>query len=66
VVWGARDPYLPVSLAERQREAFPEAEVVVLNDSGHWPFADNADAVGKAVEEFLRRTVAAAPAVPAA
>jgi pimeloyl-ACP methyl ester carboxylesterase len=65
VVWGARDPYLPVSMAERQREAFPEAEVVVLDDSGHWPFADNPDAVGKPVEAFLRRTVAATPAVTA-
>lgn len=65
VVWGARDPYLPVAMAERQREAFPEAEVVVLEDSGHWPFADNPDAVAKPVEAFLRRTVAATPAVTA-
>jgi menaquinone-9 beta-reductase len=66
VVWGARDPYLPVSMAERQREAFPEAEVVVLDDSGHWPFADNPDAVGRPVEAFLRRTVALTTAVTTA
>ncbi len=30
VLWGRADPYLPVVHAERQREAFPGAEVVVL------------------------------------
>jgi pimeloyl-ACP methyl ester carboxylesterase len=65
VVWGARDPYLPVSLADCQREAFPEAEVVILDDSGHWPFADHPEAVAKPVEAFLRRVVAATPAVTA-
>ncbi|MBV9160567.1 MAG: hypothetical protein JO309_12545 [Pseudonocardiales bacterium] len=34
VVWGARDPYLPVRYAQRQRETFPHAEVIVLADSG--------------------------------
>ncbi len=66
VVWGARDPYLPVALAERQQEAFPSAEIAILEDSGHWPFADDPDAVGRHVERFLRGVVAgertAAPA----
>jgi hypothetical protein len=30
----------------RQREAFPSAEIVVLEDSGQWPFADDPEAVG--------------------
>jgi pimeloyl-ACP methyl ester carboxylesterase len=59
VIWGARDPYLPVALAERQREAFPSARVEILDDSGHWPFADNPEAVGRLVEPFLRETVGA-------
>jgi flavin-dependent dehydrogenase/pimeloyl-ACP methyl ester carboxylesterase len=57
VVWGAHDPYLPVAMAARQREVFPSAEIAVLKDSGHWPFADDPDAVGRLVEPFLRRTV---------
>jgi pimeloyl-ACP methyl ester carboxylesterase len=44
-------------MAARQREAFPSAEIAVLQDSGHWPFADDPDAVGRLVEPFLRRTV---------
>ncbi len=55
VVWGARDPYLPASMAERQREAFPDAEVQVLDDSGHWPFVDRADQVEQLLTDFIAR-----------
>lgn len=55
VVWGERDPYVPVAYAERQREAFPEAEVVVIPGSGHWPFMDNPEGVAGVVVPFLRR-----------
>ena len=57
VVWGANDPYIPVAMAERQREAFPSAEIAILEDSGHWPFADDPDGVGRHVEPFLRAVV---------
>ncbi len=59
VVWGAHDPYIPVAMAERQREAFPRAEIAILADSGHWPFADDPDGVGRHVEPFLRARVGA-------
>jgi pimeloyl-ACP methyl ester carboxylesterase len=58
VVWGAHDPYLPVALAALQRETFPSAQVEVLPESGHWPFADDPEAVGRLVEPFLRSVVA--------
>ncbi len=54
VVWGAKDPYLKVRLAERQREVFRDARVEVLPDSGHWPLADAPAAVAAAVLPFLR------------
>jgi flavin-dependent dehydrogenase/pimeloyl-ACP methyl ester carboxylesterase len=63
VIWGAHDPYLPVALAARQRKAFPGAEIAVLENSGHWPHADDPDAVGRLVEPFLRRGVGADLAV---
>jgi pimeloyl-ACP methyl ester carboxylesterase len=63
VVWGEHDPYIPVAIAQRQREAFPSAEIEILPDSGHWPFADDPDAVGRLVEPFLRRTIGAHRAV---
>jgi len=54
VVWGAADPYLPVRYAEQQRETFPKAQVVLLPDSGHFPFADNPQAVIDVVKPFLQ------------
>jgi menaquinone-9 beta-reductase len=66
VVWGAHDPYIPVGMSQRQREAFPRAQVEVLPHSGHWPFADDPEAVGRMVEPFLRRTVTAEPAAATA
>lgn len=54
VVWGKHDPYLPVQLANRQREVFPKAQVVVLEQSGHWPFVDDPAGVAEAVVPFLR------------
>ncbi|MDX6684674.1 MAG: hypothetical protein QOF26_293 [Baekduia sp.] len=58
VVWGAKDPYLKVRLAERQREVFGDAEVVILPRSGHWPLADDPAGVAAAVVPFLRAQTA--------
>ncbi|MGA8744334.1 MAG: alpha/beta hydrolase [Solirubrobacterales bacterium] len=55
VIWGEHDVYLPSRYAERQREAFPSAEVHVLPDSGHWPFADAPETVERLLVEFLAR-----------
>ena len=55
IVWGAHDPYISVEFAERQRQVFPRAEIRILPGSGHWPFADDPDAVAQAVLPFLRR-----------
>jgi pimeloyl-ACP methyl ester carboxylesterase len=60
VVWGAGDPFVPVRHAEQQRKAFPRAEVVVLEDSSHWPFLDDPEGVAAAVLPFLRAQTAAA------
>lgn len=57
VIWGARDPYIPLEQAGTQRVTFPDAEVVVLAKSGHWPFVDAPGAVHSAVIPFLRRVV---------
>ena len=54
VVWGAHDPYVPVRFAHPQRATFPNARVVVLDDSGHWPMCDHPVAVEQPVLDFLR------------
>ncbi|KXV04301.1 hypothetical protein CR51_13715 [Caballeronia megalochromosomata] len=58
VIWGAHDPYIPVRFAQLQREYFPRAEVVVLPQSGHWPFIDDPEAVAGALLPFLRAQLA--------
>ncbi len=55
VIWGAADPYLPVHYAERQREFFPNAQIVILERSGHWPFADDPEGVADALLPFLQK-----------
>lgn len=55
VVWGAKDVFLPVEQAHRQLDVFPRAEVEILPESGHWPFADDPAAVERVVSAFLRR-----------
>ena len=54
VIWGDRDIFIPPEHAERQREAFPDARVEVLPNSGHWPFVDSAERTGELVVPFLR------------
>jgi pimeloyl-ACP methyl ester carboxylesterase len=54
VLWGAHDPAVPASQAARQRESFPSAEVVVLDESGHWPYLDDPERSAKAILPFLR------------
>lgn len=58
VLWGRHDPYIPAAQAARQREVFPGSEVVVLEGSGHWPFADDPGGVARVVVPFVRRLMA--------
>lgn len=55
VLWGRHDPYLPAALAYRQRDAFPHAEIRVLERSGHWPFIDDHETTTAAITAFLAR-----------
>ncbi|HEX2086026.1 MAG TPA: alpha/beta hydrolase [Solirubrobacteraceae bacterium] len=57
VLWGLHDPYLPVELSDRQREAFPRARTVTFPASAHWPFADDPDGFLAEVVPWLREQV---------
>ncbi len=56
VIWGAHDRYLGPEFAERQKEAFPSAEVHVLAESGHWPHIDDPATTTGLITRFLRRS----------
>ena len=66
VLWGVRDPYVPVKFAEMQRQFFDVDRVVLLEDSGHWPLIDNPAATADAIVPFLRRQTTGAHAAPMA
>lgn len=53
IVWGAHDPYIPVAQAHVQKKLLPHADLVILPDSGHWPFADAPDDVRTAITAFI-------------
>ena len=55
VIWGANNRFVPVEQAERQRESFPSAEVVVLDNSGHYSHLDSPDRVAEVVLPFLEQ-----------
>jgi pimeloyl-ACP methyl ester carboxylesterase len=50
VVWGTRDPYLPVRFAGEYARALGQAELLELPDAGHWPWLDRPDALERIVE----------------
>lgn len=54
VIWGAQDPYVPVRFADIQTRFFASAEVVILPESGHWPFIDDREGVAAQLIPFLR------------
>jgi pimeloyl-ACP methyl ester carboxylesterase len=55
VIWGAKDPFIAVEFAERQREFFEVEDVAILQESGHWPFQDDPQRVTQTVLPFLRK-----------
>jgi pimeloyl-ACP methyl ester carboxylesterase len=61
VIWGAADPYVPVGYAECQREFFPSAQVVILENSGHWPFADDPQTVANILVPFVQAQLTSHP-----
>lgn len=58
VLWGGKDPYVPVEQAEKQREAFPSARVEVFEEAGHWPHIEEAERTRGVVIPFLRPRLA--------
>jgi pimeloyl-ACP methyl ester carboxylesterase len=54
VIWGTRDAYLPSEQAEHQRQAFPSAQVELLEGHGHWVMLEDPERVAALVIPFLR------------
>jgi pimeloyl-ACP methyl ester carboxylesterase len=50
VVWGERDPYVPVRFADAYAAALGDAQLLRLPDAGHWCWLDRPDVVDRVVE----------------
>jgi pimeloyl-ACP methyl ester carboxylesterase len=61
VIWGSRDPYLPVEQAELQRRSFPTSQVEVIEGAGHWVFWEEPEEVASLVLPFVREQLARRP-----
>jgi len=66
VVWGARDPYVPASIAGKQTQAFPRARVEILPGVGHWPHVEAAERTESLVTGFLEEVGVRLPRLVAA
>jgi pimeloyl-ACP methyl ester carboxylesterase len=53
LVWGDRDPLVPLRLARDYERALPQARLVVLRGAGHVPMADRPAEFARAVRGFL-------------
>jgi pimeloyl-ACP methyl ester carboxylesterase len=60
VIWGAGDPYIPARYAEQQRDFFPNAQIHLLRESGHWPYADDPERVAAIAVPFLSSAISGA------
>lgn len=56
VIWGVKDPWLPVALAQSFVQQVPNAELALLDEVGHYPQEDWHEKVSAVLIPFLRRT----------
>jgi pimeloyl-ACP methyl ester carboxylesterase len=56
IVWGARDRIIPVHHAHATHDAVPGSELVIFDESGHFPHADDPERFTTVVEDFVRST----------
>lgn len=53
VVWTTHDPTAPVAVGQRFADAIPHAELVVMEDCGHWPQFEDAPTFNRLHLGFL-------------
>ncbi|SDF57569.1 Pimeloyl-ACP methyl ester carboxylesterase [Blastococcus fimeti] len=56
VIWGRRDPIVPVAHAEAVRELVPSARVEVFEHAGHWPHLAQPDRFAEVLLDFIAAT----------
>lgn len=58
IIWGAKDEFAPIGSAYRFKKELPDAELVVLEDAGHFLMEDDPDRVAREIADFVATQVA--------
>ena len=56
IVWGARDPIIPVSHAEAAAELMPGSRLVIFDEVGHFPHCENPERFIEVLSDFVDST----------
>ena len=56
LIWGDRDPIIPVSHGHATHEAIPGSRLAVVEGSGHYPHVEDPAAVERIILEFMAGT----------
>jgi pimeloyl-ACP methyl ester carboxylesterase len=56
LIWGSRDPIIPIEHGRAARERIPESRLVEIPGAGHWPQLDDPDRFVAELTEFVETT----------
>ncbi len=56
IIWGARDPMIPVAHAHAAHELMPASRLEIFDGAGHFPFHDDPARFVSAVSRFVAQT----------
>ena len=56
LVWGSHDPLFPIEDARRAAGVLYDAELLVVDGSGHWPYLEAPETFNRALLAFLTRS----------
>jgi pimeloyl-ACP methyl ester carboxylesterase len=60
IVWGDRDPFIPIAHAHAAHEAMPGSRLEVFPGAGHYPHCDDPERFAELLEDFIDSTTPAA------
>ncbi len=55
IIWEENDLFFPVNHGKNAEKIMPNAELVIIQDSGHLPYLDQPEIFNKTLIEFLKR-----------
>ena len=53
IIWGEKDKLIPVTFAEKFKEIFDNARILIIKDAGHSPFIEKPAIVYQILLDFL-------------